>query len=273
MFGHSSGAVLALEAAGAGLAIDKLVAYEPPYATATGVPRDDVTEKVRAQIAAGDRDGAAATFLEVAGTPPEMIEGMKSAPVWGWFTGLAHTLPYDLEICGPGAHPRTDHLARITAPTLVIGGGASPEKLQSGARVGGRRRSREPVTRRWRGRTTGCCSTRSPCATCWSASSSTRRSTSRRRERTKMAGAPESTRHFRNFSPQPRTTLPALMHEVHTFKRLRWDTPTLAWTVWMFGFHRRLVRRWECETDLPKPGPLPQTSHTAATSNSFGSGS
>src|SRR5947208_10801987 len=72
---------------------------------------------------------------------------------------------------------------------------------------------------------------------------------------------------------QPRTTLPALMHEVHTLRRLRWDTPTLAWTVWMFGFHRRLVRRWECETDLPKPGPLPQTSHTAATSNSSGSGS
>src|SRR5262245_33958080 len=37
----------------------------------------------------------------------------------------------------------------------------------------------------------------------------------------------------------------------------------------MFGFHRRLVRRWECETDLPKPGPLPQTSQTAATVVSF----
>ncbi|MEU8638830.1 alpha/beta hydrolase [Amycolatopsis sp. NPDC048633] len=134
VFGHSSGAVLALEAAGAGLAIDKLVAYEPPYAPDSD-SRTDVTEKVRAQIAAGDRDGAAATFLEVAGTPPEMIEGMKSAPVWGWFTALAHTLPYDLEICGPGARPRTDHLARITAPTLVIGGGASPEKLQTGARL------------------------------------------------------------------------------------------------------------------------------------------
>ncbi|WP_284743733.1 alpha/beta fold hydrolase [Amycolatopsis sp. RTGN1] len=134
VFGHSSGAVLALEAAAAGLPIEKLVAYEPPYATDSD-PRDDVTEKVRAQIAAGDRDGAAATFLEVAGTPPEMIEGMKSAPVWGWFTGLAHTLPYDLTICGPGARPRKDHLARISVPTLVIGGGASPEKLQSGARI------------------------------------------------------------------------------------------------------------------------------------------
>src|SRR5206468_12502032 len=32
-------------------------------------------------------------------------------------------------------------------------------------------------------------------------------------------------------------------------------------------FHRRWVRRCECETDMPKPGPLPQTSHTAATSH------
>jgi hypothetical protein len=63
--------------------------------------------------------------------------------------------------------------------------------------------------------------------------------------------------------------LPAFRQEVHTFSRLRCETPSLACTVWMFGFHRRLVRRWECETDLPKPGPLPQTSHTAATSVSF----
>src|SRR5262249_39178271 len=35
-------------------------------------------------------------------------------------------------------------------------------------------------------------------------------------------------------------------------------------TVWTFGSQRRLVRRWECDTDLPKPGPFPQISHTAA---------
>src|SRR6185503_16474765 len=32
-----------------------------------------------------------------------------------------------------------------------------------------------------------------------------------------------------------------------------------------FGFHRRWVRRCECETDMPKPGPLPQTSQWLAT--------
>src|SRR5690606_5342990 len=79
-----------------------------------------------------------------------------------------------------------------------------------------------------------------------------------------------TTRGFREAtrgSAQPRTTLPALMQEVHTFMRLRCERPILACTVWMFGFHRRLVFRWECETELPKPGPLPQTSQTAATSD------
>lgn len=37
----------------------------------------------------------------------------------------------------------------------------------------------------------------------------------------------------------------------------------------MFGFQRRLVRRWECDTDLPNEGFLPQTSHTLATGNSW----
>ena len=54
------------------------------------------------------------------------------------------------------------------------------------------------------------------------------------------------------------------MHEVHTFMRLG-VRPTMARTVWMFGFQRRRVRRCECEMLLPKPGPLPHTSQTEAT--------
>src|SRR3954451_23640840 len=33
----------------------------------------------------------------------------------------------------------------------------------------------------------------------------------------------------------------------------------------MLGLNRRRVRRWEWETFMPNPGPLPQTSHTEAT--------
>jgi len=65
---------------------------------------------------------------------------------------------------------------------------------------------------------------------------------------------------------QARVTLPALRQDVHTFSREREPPFTLVRTVWMFGFQRRWVRRCECDTDMPKPGPLPQTSQTAATS-------
>ena len=66
---------------------------------------------------------------------------------------------------------------------------------------------------------------------------------------------------------QPRTTLPALRHEVHTLSLRTVPGATCARTGWMFGFHRRWVRRCECDTLMPKPGPLPHTSHTAATPN------
>ncbi len=68
---------------------------------------------------------------------------------------------------------------------------------------------------------------------------------------------------------QPRVTLPAFRHEVHTVIRRRVPGATSARIFCTLGFHRRWVRRWECETDMPKPGPLPQTSQTLATTASL----
>src|SRR5579872_3689937 len=63
-------------------------------------------------------------------------------------------------------------------------------------------------------------------------------------------------------------TLPARMHAVHTSTR-RGDPFTTARTRWMFGFQRRLVRRWEWLRLIPKEGCLPQISHTAATARTL----
>ena len=58
-------------------------------------------------------------------------------------------------------------------------------------------------------------------------------------------------------------TLPARMHDVHTSMRFGLP-PTMARMRWMFGFQRRLVRRWEWLMLIPKDGRLPHTSQTDA---------
>src|SRR5690606_7413072 len=58
-------------------------------------------------------------------------------------------------------------------------------------------------------------------------------------------------------------TLPDFRQPVHTCTRLG-EPSTRARTRWMFGFQRRFVRRWECDTDMPQERFLPHTSHTEA---------
>lgn len=138
VFGHSSGAILALEAAAAGLDITKVAAYEPACVVDGSRPRppDDLAGRLRALIDAGQRDEAAALFLaENVGLPVEMIEGMRGSPMWGWFTGLAHTVPYDVTLTGPGMRLPAGRFAAITVPVLAIGGGASPPWLPAAAQA------------------------------------------------------------------------------------------------------------------------------------------
>jgi pimeloyl-ACP methyl ester carboxylesterase len=140
VFGHSSGAVLALEAAASGLDITKVAAYEPTYVIEGTRPRpgDDLACRLRALLDNGDRDAAVALFqAEVVGLPGQIIDGMRGSPMWGWFTGLAHTLPHDVILCGPGMRLPAGRLAGITVPVLAIGGGASPPWLPAAARAVG----------------------------------------------------------------------------------------------------------------------------------------
>ena len=53
------------------------------------------------------------------------------------------------------------------------------------------------------------------------------------------------------------------MQEVQTFIRLV-ERPTCTRMRWMFGFQRRLVRRWEWLTFIPNEGRLSQISQTEA---------
>ena len=123
VFGHSSGAALALEAAAAGVDIRRLAAYEPPYA-GEGGPTPELADDLRRLAASGHRDEAAALFLRTTGAPPQVIDMIKAGPDWPGMLAIAHTLPYDITL-GNGGEVPVDRLAKITARTLALAGGAS----------------------------------------------------------------------------------------------------------------------------------------------------
>ncbi|MGA7418450.1 MAG: alpha/beta hydrolase, partial [Acidimicrobiales bacterium] len=127
VYGHSSGAVLALEATARGLPVTKLAVYEPPYIIeGTRARPATLATRVSELLASGRRSEAAELFLiEGPGLPPEVLATMKAGPTWSRFEAIAHTLPYDLAITGDQGVPVAD-LAKITVPVLVLGGANSP---------------------------------------------------------------------------------------------------------------------------------------------------
>lgn len=128
LYGHSSGAVLAIEATAQGLAVPKLAVYEPPYMIddTREKPPADYTTRLEGAIRGGHREQAAELFFaEAVGLPAEVIEMMKHSPYWTGMLAVAHTLLYDNAIVGDGSMP-TDRLRTIDVPTLAMDGGASP---------------------------------------------------------------------------------------------------------------------------------------------------
>jgi pimeloyl-ACP methyl ester carboxylesterase len=126
VFGSSSGAALALEAAASGLAIRKLALWEPPYIVEGSRPRPpaDSVKTLIDLVAAGRRGDAAEFFMaEIVGLPPEFVADARSQPWWPAQEALAHTLAYDATILDDYSLPSAS-AARVKTPTLVIAGGA-----------------------------------------------------------------------------------------------------------------------------------------------------
>jgi pimeloyl-ACP methyl ester carboxylesterase len=131
VFGHSSGAALALRAAAAGGPFAAVVAYEAPFEIpGTRERADNPGPRIREMVEAG-RPGDAVRFwmIDVVQAPPQVLTMMEGSPTWAGLEGLAHTLPYDIALTGDEGVP-VDVLSRVTVPVLVLGGANSPDWFQ-----------------------------------------------------------------------------------------------------------------------------------------------
>ena len=132
VYGHSSGAGLALHAAAQGLPIAKLVLHDPPF-TPDGEEERRISqeygEKLEAILSENRRGDAIELFFRLVGMPQEMIDGMRHSPRWAGLEEIAPTLAYDSEVMGDitrGGTVPTDLADRVTPTALVLVGGKSP---------------------------------------------------------------------------------------------------------------------------------------------------
>jgi pimeloyl-ACP methyl ester carboxylesterase len=135
VYGHSSGGLLAFEAAHAGLPVSKLVIYEPPLAlreARTPLP-PDIVERLEQLIERDQRSATVSLFLsETIGIPEPVVQNMMSGPQWASRLPLAHTLSFDVRL----AMNPSDVLARAAAlrvPSLLLSGERSPAWMQHAA--------------------------------------------------------------------------------------------------------------------------------------------
>jgi pimeloyl-ACP methyl ester carboxylesterase len=125
LWGSSSGAVLAMDAAASGAPVTKLAMWEPPFVIDENArPPADQVEQYERMIAEGRRGDAAEYFMaKVVRMPPEFVADARQQPWWAAQEAIAHTLAYDARIMGDYSIP-TETASSVKVPTLVLAGGA-----------------------------------------------------------------------------------------------------------------------------------------------------
>lgn len=134
VYGHSSGALLALEAALAGLPLERLALYEPPLVLGDLRERMpvDLPEQLVQLTLSNQRSAAAELFLtRGVGLPGPAVQQMKRGPAWPGLEAVAHTLSHEARLT---ADPESI-VARATAlrtKTLLLSGAKTQPWMLSG---------------------------------------------------------------------------------------------------------------------------------------------
>ena len=138
LYGHSSGAALALEAAHKlGGKIKKLALYEPPF-LGTGNNTRSYAEHLAKlnELRKADKRNEMLDYwmADVTGTPAQFVAQMKNSPMWEGLLAVTPTLVYDLTIMNEYANP-AERIDGLRIPTLAMDGGASPAWAHEAAQL------------------------------------------------------------------------------------------------------------------------------------------
>ncbi len=130
LYGHSSGAVLALEAAlRLGDKVNKVVMYDPPYVhdEAEKAIYSQLSQKVQTLLTNGKNKEAVRTFLKGIGMPGIFVWLLPLFPGWKTMAALAPTLAYDIALTQD--LPPVERATQINVPTQIIVGEKSPASI------------------------------------------------------------------------------------------------------------------------------------------------
>jgi pimeloyl-ACP methyl ester carboxylesterase len=138
--GFSSGAVLCLDAAAAGLPISRLALFEPPFVINDSRPPlpSDYVEQLDAANADGRPGDAVELFMTAAANvPAEFVGGMRPSPFWAALESVAPTIAYDGRIMGTtmAGRPLPSHRWTVSVPVLVMYGTGTDPWLIDAARA------------------------------------------------------------------------------------------------------------------------------------------
>ena len=122
VLGHSSGAVLALFAAGEGAPISHLFLSEPPFHFGVDPSPTDLPDRLQAFVDDGHPEEAVTLFQrEGVGLPDAVVEQIRASPMFASLVPLAQSVVYDAILT-----------AEVETPTPAMTGASMPVVLLRG---------------------------------------------------------------------------------------------------------------------------------------------
>jgi pimeloyl-ACP methyl ester carboxylesterase len=122
VLGHSSGAILALYAAGEGAPISDLFLSEPPFLFGVSEAAATLPDRLQALVEEGRPEDAVTLFQrEAVGLPDPVIEQIRASPMFAGLVPLAQSLVYDATLTNAVATP-TPAMTGVSMPVTILRG-------------------------------------------------------------------------------------------------------------------------------------------------------